>query len=188
MAPLIPIAAALAREFLPELVGKVIGQKGGEVAQVVVDAATGVTRKPDPEAALAALRKSEPLAHEFRMALLSHAVVLDQLADADRANARERDMEVRKIAGGENTRANWMVFADVSGLVACVIGIVWIGYLQAQGNMSLSEVAAAALVTQLANVAAYFGLSLRDAHQFEFGSSRGSREKDTLMATAAKRE
>jgi hypothetical protein len=147
-----------------------------------------VTGKQTPEEALLALQANAQLGHEYRMALLNHAVVLEQLADADRQNARSRDIEVRKIAGGENTRANWMVFADVSGLVACVIGIVWIGYLQAQGNMSLSEVAAAALVTQLANVAAYFGLSLRDAHQFEFGSSRGSREKDTLMATAAKRE
>ena len=181
--PLIPIAVALAREFLPELVGKVIGDKSGKVAKVVVDAATGVTGASDPGEALDALRLDTARQHEFRMALLNHEVVLEQLADADRKDARGRDLEMRRL-GQDNTRANWMVFADVVGLLGCVGGIVAVGVLQT-GTDALSDAAAAALVVQLANLAGYFGLSLRDAHQFEFGSSRGSREKDAILAAPA---
>ena len=121
------------------------------------------------------------------MALLSHEVVLTQLADSDRAGARQRDIELVK-AGHTNTRANWMVFGDVVGLLGCISRIVWVGILQAQDAAPLTDAAAGAIMTQLANFGAYFGLSLRDAHQFEFGSSRGSREKDSLLATQAPRE
>lgn len=31
------------------------------------------------------------------------------------------------------------------------------------------------------SIAGFFGLGLRDAHQFEFGSSRGSQEKNELL-------
>jgi hypothetical protein len=31
-------------------------------------------------------------------------------------------------------------------------------------------------------IASFFGLGLRDAHQFEFGSSRGSQEKTDILA------
>lgn len=34
------------------------------------------------------------------------------------------------------------------------------------------------VLAQLSTINSYFGLCLRDAHQFEFGSSRGSRTKD----------
>jgi hypothetical protein len=185
-APLIPIAIALAREFLPELVGKIAGDKSGKVARTVVDAATGVTGLPSPERALELLKADAGRAHDFRMALLNHEVVLTQLADADRLNARGRDLELRRL-GQDNTRANWMVFADVVGLLGCVGGIVAIGVLQT-GAEALSDAAAAALVVQLANLAGYFGLSLRDAHQFEFGSSRGSREKDAMLKAPVLRE
>jgi hypothetical protein len=34
----------------------------------------------------------------------------------------------------------------------------------------------------ISTVAGIFGACLRDAYQFEFGSSRGSKEKDALIA------
>lgn len=73
-----------------------------------------------------------------------------------------------------NTRANLMVAIDAIGLIAClvVLGL----YRQSISG----EVA-----TLISTIASIFGLCLRDAHQFEFGSSRGSRDKDAQLVARA---
>lgn len=187
--PLIPIAIELARHALPSLIGAIAGDKSEKVAKEVVDAALKTTGKTTPDEALHALQADPQLAHEYRLSLLAHQREMEQLGiedrrreDVDRQAARVRDVDVRRIAGGENRRANLMVFADVVGLIVCVGLLGYIGFLQAQPDAPLSDGAAAALLTQLANLGAFFGLSLRDAHQFEFGSSRGSRTKDEAAA------
>lgn len=177
-----PIALALAKEFLPALISKITGPKGGEVAKAVVDTAVTLTGAPTPEAALEALRVDTKLAHEYRLALLNHAMVIAQLDDADRASSRARDIEVRKLSGGDNKRANWMVAMAAGGLVGSLAGMVALAWIKAKHPEAISEGVFAALLTQLANIGAFFGLSLRDAFTFEFGSSRGSREKDALLA------
>lgn len=83
------------------------------------------------------------------------------------------------------TRRNWMIALDVLGLVASVAGILALGFLKAYRPEAITEGVFGVLVTQLANLAAYFGLGLRDAHQFEFGSSRGSQIKDEERRAAA---
>lgn len=66
-----------------------------------------------------------------------------------------------------------MVILDALGLVACLVVLaLYRGELPAEAS------------TLLTTIASLFGLCLRDAHQFEFGSSRGSREKTALMAGA----
>lgn len=63
-----------------------------------------------------------------------------------------------------------MVLFDAAGLVACLLVLTFF-----RQNIP-GEV-----VGLLSTIAGIFGLCLRDAHQFEFGSSRGSREKDILL-------
>lgn len=91
----------------------------------------------------------------------------------DVQSARARDAELGK-AGCHNTRANVMVAIDAIGLIAClvVLGL----YRQSMPG----EVA-----TLISTIASIFGLCLRDAHQFEFGSSRGSRDKDARRVSRA---
>lgn len=72
---------------------------------------------------------------------------------------------------GRNKRADLMVAFDVVGLIACLVVLTYF-----RRDMP-GEV-----VGLLSSIASVFGLCLRDAHQFEFGSSRGSREKDRLLA------
>lgn len=72
---------------------------------------------------------------------------------------------------GPGARANVMVALDVVGLVSCLAAAVMFGaQLPTEVLMLISS------------IASVFGLNLRDAHQFEFGSSRGSRSKDALLA------
>lgn len=101
---------------------------------------------------------------------------LDELKStlADVQNARARDAEFIK-AGKANERANWMVVMDVVGLLACLAVLTFF-----RQNLP-GEV-----VGLLSTIAGIFGLCLRDAHQFEFGSSRGSKEAQATIATIAK--
>ena len=74
------------------------------------------------------------------------------------------------------TRADIMVIGAVLGLIACLASLVFF-------RQGLPGEA----VGIIATVAGVFGACLRDAFQFEFGSSRGSREKDNVIGTLAAR-
>lgn len=163
-----PITAAIALgNVVPSLLRYFgAGEKSAVVAEKVVDIAKAVTGTDTPDAAIAAIQADPALAHEFRMAVLKADGDLESAYLADRQNARARDVALRQ-AGYQNRRADVMVIMDVVGLIACLV------VLALMRKELPSEV-----VGILTTVASIFGLCLRDAHQFEFGSSRGSREKD----------
>lgn len=71
------------------------------------------------------------------------------------------------------SRADVMVLLDVVGLVACLV-VLAVYRKDLPGEV----------VALLGSIATTFGLCLRDAHTYEFGSSRGSREKDRLLAAS----
>ncbi|OYU41966.1 MAG: hypothetical protein CFE44_26720, partial [Burkholderiales bacterium PBB4] len=89
---------------------------------------------------------------------------------ADRQDARKRDVAYVQ-AGRVNHRADIMVLFDVVGLIACLVVMAFFRK-DMPGEM----------VGLLSAIISIFGLCLRDAHQFEFGSSRGSRDKDDQQA------
>lgn len=167
--PLIGIAASLAAEFAPGLVRKLAGDKAWEVAEKIVGTAKAITGTADPEAALAALREDAKAQAEFKRRMAELEIELEKAYLADRQNARLRDVELRK-AGYRNTRADMMLLMAFLCLVA-IVYFTWSGRLDMPDN-----------VFALLNMAA--GMILKmigDAFQFEFGSSRGSKEKDILM-------
>ena len=69
-----------------------------------------------------------------------------------------------------------MVVGAVLGLVACLVSLIWF-------RTGLPGEAVGIIST----IAGIFGACLRDAFQFEFGSSRGSREKDNVIGNLAAR-
>ena len=147
-----------------------VGEKPVAIAEKVVGIAQAVTGAPSGEAALAALQADHKLAQEFQLAVLKADGDLEQAYLADRKDARARDVALHQ-AGYHNYRADIMVIADVVGLIACLV------VLAVYRTSIPAEVA-----TLLTTIASLFGLCLRDAHQFEFGSSRGSKEKDAIVA------
>lgn len=146
-----------------------VGEKPVAVAEKVVDLAKTVTGQPTGEAALVALQADTEKAQEFRLAALKMDGDLEQAYLADRADARKRDVELHQ-AGYVNRRADLMVLFDVIGLIACLVVLTF-----------FRKDIPGEVVGLLSTIAGIFGLCLRDAHQFEFGSSRGSREKDMLL-------
>lgn len=146
-----------------------VGEKPVAVAEQVVGLAKTITGQPSGEAALATLQADAAKAHEFRLAVLQSDAELERAYLDDRKDARSRDVALVQ-AGYRNKRADWMVLFDVIGLIACLVVLVF-----------FRKDVPGEVVGLLSTIASIFGLCLRDAHQFEFGSSRGSREKDILL-------
>jgi len=169
-----PISAALGLvSFAAPYVGKwLFGDEGKQVAKQVVDTAQKITGTSTPEAAEAAIRANPELLAQFQTHLASINADLEKAYLADRQSARARDVELAK-AGRSNHRADLMVGAVVVGLIACI------GVLAFYRQSVPGEV-----VGILSTIAGIFGSCLKDAFAFEFGSSRGSKEKDDLLAKA----
>lgn len=167
------------------MLGGAIGGPGGAAIGQLVASAFGVDAD-DPQAVKQAIEHDPEAAAKLREIELRHKERLEELALErkelafkgvkehleDTQNARTRDIELRKL-GDENKRANWMIIGDVVGLVACLVMLYFIKDMNGAGEIR----------GIISTIAGFFGLGLRDAHQFEFGSSRGSKTKDALLGS-----
>lgn len=166
-----PITTAMAlAQFAPQIVRWLTGSdKAAEAAGQVVEIAEAVTGKTG-HGAVVAMQADPTLVLQFRTSLLQVEADLDKAYLADRADARARDVALAQ-AGRNNRRADVMIIGAVVGLLACLFVLV-----RFQGQVP-GEV-----VGIVSTVAGLFGACLRDAFQFEFGSSRGSADKSELLA------
>lgn len=172
--PLVPIALALA-QFAPHLMRYFgAGETSTSVAEQVVGIAQSITGAATPEAALEQMRASVQFQHQFAMKTLEIDAQLETAFLADRKDSRAHDIAVRQLNDGRNTRADVMIALDVVGLIACLVVLVFFR----------DEIPGEA-VGLISTIASVFGLCLRDAHQFEFGSSRNNRDKDLTIARLA---
>lgn len=152
------------------LIGRLVGGDDAEAAgQVIGNIAKAVTGESTPESALEVLKADPAMALEFEKAVLANKNELEAMYLKDRQDARARDVAIRQ-AGQRNTRADVMVV--VVGLV--LAGIVW----QLNTDTSIPD---GVLAIYNMMVGAFLKM-LSDAFQFEFGSSRGSKEKDLMNA------
>ena len=179
MAPILPVVMGLA-QVAPMIARWLGGENAGQVAEKVVGIAKAVTGAQSPEEALQRIQTDAKAALDFQLAVMANEKDLDALYLADRQDARARDVALRQ-AGAHNTRANAMVAMDVLGLLAGLGGMLALGWFKSKHPAAITEGVFGALLAQLSTITSYFGLCLRDAHQFEFGSSRGSKEKDALI-------
>lgn len=74
-------------------------------------------------------------------------------------------------AYGRNKRLSVMVICAVVGLIICLLILTLF-----RGNLSGEAIGIISTISGL------FGACLKDAYSFEFGSSRGSREKDERIS------
>lgn len=171
--PLIAAALGLA-EFAPVIARWMGGDNAENVAHEVVDIAKKVTKQSDPVEAAKALAANSLLIAEFQKEVIKIEAELELQLLNDRKSARERDIALAQ-AGRRNTRADIMVLSAAIGLVACLAALVhYAGSLPGEA------------VGIISTIAGIFGSCLKDAYTFEFGSSRGSREKDSLVAMLRK--
>ena len=176
---LIPAAVSLASEFFPLLVTKIAGDRAGEVAEKVVDTAAavaGLPRDAEPREIIERIKGDqlalEKIRYEFELLnQQEHERILE-----DRQNAREYQMAI----GERGRRRGDIMLAGVSiGLAVCVALVLVPQFIiGADGEPSSLSTGELALVTTVAGALLKM---LSDAFAFEFGSSRGSKEKDSQI-------
>ena len=165
----VTIAFGLA-QYAPSIIKWLSGsEKAEEAAQKVVDVARVVTGKDDASEAVEAIRADPAVLMQFRQAMANIEADMDRAYLADRQNARGRDVAFVQ-AGRWNIRADLLALLSVTGLIVCVWFVA--------RDSSLPERAVNAIMFVAGTLAA----CVRDVFAFEFGSSRGSREKDALIA------
>ena len=172
----ITIALGLASQFAPGIIKALTGSdKAADVAGKVVGIAQTVTGTSTPAAAAEVLKADPAKMLEFQQAMAKLELEAEAQRLADVADARSHDIELRKLTGGRNHRADVMVALDVTGLMSCLaVLVVFKGQLPGE------------VVGIVSTVAGIFGACLRDAHQFEFGTSRSSRDKDEIISRMTK--
>lgn len=168
MADPISIAMGLA-QFAPQVIKWISGSdKAAEAAGKVVQIAEAVTGKQGPEA-VDALKADPALVLQFRQAVMANETELDKAYLADRADARKRDVAITQ-AGRYNWRGDLLALLAVGGLVLCVWFVA--------RDTEMPERAVNAIMF----VAGVLAAAVRDVYNFEFGSSRGSKSKDDVIA------
>lgn len=174
IASLIPIAMTLASEFLPDLVGSLVGKNAQKVAEKVVNVASSITgenisTEAEGIEAIKKFRANPDLQIELQMQL-SH-----ERLESARIHAQDR-MSARSMAGRSSLHA-WAVCA-MSVLVILGFGIMLWLILGNPIPLDNSEI----IYILLGTLAASF----TQVCNFWLGSSRSSQDK-TNQITELKR-
>lgn len=179
MLPLIAAGISLVTEFAPAIIRHFAGDKAGEVAESVATVANKLTGKDilieqGLKETKEALRKNPELLVQFEKDMAQIDFATEQAYLEDRQNARARDVALRQV-GDKNWRANIMLLAAFLAVTAIALtlaiykpdGII-VGFMTTIGGM--------------------FARNIGTAFDFEFGSSRGSKEKNQLFNGLSKPE
>lgn len=157
-------------EFAP-ILGKWFSASGTEnVGKKIIDIAKNVTQQEDLVNIINTLRDDPKQALLFEEKVTAMETEIELSLLHDRQEARKREFNLIQN-GRVSYRADVMVFSAVFGLGVCLAS------LGLYGNKLPGEA-----VGIISTVAGIFGACLKDAYAFEFGSSRGSRQKDETMA------
>jgi len=163
--PILTAALALA-EFVP-LIGRWLGNEEGErLATNVVHFARQLTGEHEVPSMLRILSNNPDMLLQFQKVVSQMEADLYQ----DRRDARAREVALLQ-AGHRNLRADIMVLSAAFGLILCLAALAF-----------YRESLPGEAVGIISTIAGIFGSCLKDAYAFEFGSSRGSKEKDERVA------
>jgi hypothetical protein len=167
--PLLPLAMGLS-EFAPVIARWMSGSSAQEVASQVVETAKKVTGCEDAADMIRRIDENPDLVRAFQKEIIKLEADFELNFLMDRQNARSRDLAFIQ-AGRRNLRADIMVISAALGLIVCLGTISW-----------FADSMPGEAVGIISTIAGIFGACLKDAYAFEFGSSRGSREKDNTVA------
>ena len=162
-------------QFAPVISKWLGGEQAEQAAQDVLALAKQITGQNDPNDMIKALKNDPELIIAFQKAVIQLETELEVNYLQDRQDARSRDISLITM-GRKNFRADIMVICAALGLISCL------------GSLSYyAEYLPGEAVGIISTIAGIFGACLKDAYAFEFGSSRGSKEKDNAVATLLER-
>jgi hypothetical protein len=158
-------------KFAPDILKWLGGKRAETVSGIVYDIAKKVSNSQNEDELLKKMDSDYNLTLEFRRALLEAERDIEMAIMRDKESARSRDVAIVN-SGRRNKRADIMVIAAGFGLVSCLFVIA-----SYQNNLPGEAIGI------ISTIAGIFGSCLKDAYTFEFGSSRGSKEKDYTVAS-----
>jgi hypothetical protein len=146
-----------------------------QVSEKIIEIAKNITKARNESDAIARLKEDKNMLLLFQKAVLAAECEIDVAVIKDKESARTRDIAIID-SGRKNMRADIMVIAAAIGLFICLTAIV----------LYRNDLPGEA-VGIISTIAGIFGSCLKDAYNFEFGSSRGSKEKDRTVAAMLNR-
>jgi Flp pilus assembly protein TadB len=158
-------------QFAPFISKWVGSSKIEQVANIVVEVAKRITNTKTESDAIEKLKHDSNLILSFQKALLDSEREIELAIIKDKESARSRDIAIIN-SGRRNKRADIMVISAAIGLILCLLSITL-----------YQEHLPGEAVGIISTIAGIFGACLKDAYNFEFGSSRGSKEKDQTVAS-----
>jgi hypothetical protein len=155
------------KKVVPVVASLVGGDVAGKAAAAILGVAEDVTGKKGDEA-VKAIEADPALALQFEQALMAQEKDLIKLQLDDVKDARTRDIEVRKLTGGKNTRADILAYSAVASFIALIFVFFW-----KTPDASTKDI----FVLLIGNLSGV----VTTIYAYEFGSSRGSKEKTSIL-------
>ena len=169
MAPLV----ALAIQALPAIVDMFDAPESvKKITQDVSDVAMVITGAKTADEAAKVLQADPNKYAEFKLAMEQKKMDWEEMYLKDIQSARQRDTEMHK-AGYVNTRANWMLISAYAGVAFCFFAIF---------KSDLGEYEQSVLTLILGRMLGY----IDQGFNFEFGTTRTSRNKDDTISELSK--
>lgn len=168
-------AALSLAQLSPKIARFFSGTKAESISQKILEIAKEVTHSYSEEEAIQKIKSDKKMHLLFEKALLNSERAIELALIRDKENARSRDIAIIN-SGKRNRRADIMVVCAVIGLVTC-LGVICFYENEMPGEA----------VGIISTISGIFGACLKDAYNFEFGSSRGSKEKDQTVANMLNR-
>jgi hypothetical protein len=156
----------LIKDIAPVVGTALGGPLGGVATRYLAEHWLGNADAGHDEIAWAIEHASPEQIADLRRLDLEFQLELEKLGMMDRADARARDV----AKGGNNWRADFLALIAIIGLVLCVWFIA--------RDTAMPERAVNAIMF----IAGILAAAVKDVYAFEFGSSRGSKEKDDTIA------
>ncbi|MDR0630693.1 MAG: hypothetical protein LBF70_01510 [Holosporales bacterium] len=165
------LQSALSLAQLSPIVAKWLsGSNAESISEKIIGIAKSITKMQNETEVVKKLKTDKHALLLFQKALINSEHEIELAVIKDKENARIRDTAFIN-AGKRNKRADVMVISAAIGLFICLATIV-----------IYQKTLPGEAVGIISTIAGIFGSCLKDAYNFEFGSSRGSKEKDQTVA------
>ncbi len=166
MNPFLITAASFLIPLFPSISKWLTQEHHEKILPKVLEIASQITRTQSPSQMARCFSGNPEFSTQFEKKLIELEKDFLLAESLERQSARNRDVALLQT-GHKNIRADIMVIAAALGLSACLLILTF-----------YRENLPGEAVGIISTVAGIFGSCLKDAYAFEFGSSRGSKNKD----------
>ena len=176
MAPLIAAAIPSLIKLLPDVAGWFGGDKAENMTSEVLNIASKVTGISDGNKALEAINTDPNVALEFQKAVMADKHRLDELYLADKQNARA--MQQAALAQDDLFSKRFLYYFAAGWSLFAAIYLVCITFV----TIPTDNISTVQTVTGF-----IMGTLISSIIQFFFGSTKGSKDKDTITQELIKK-